>query len=58
VITSFNVLRVCGQDAAKLEAAITPYRSISHYHWECGETRLEDVFVWLVGKHRDTRYDK
>jgi len=46
-------LHVSGRDAAKLEAAIKPYRSDKKLKWERSEPSLEDVFIDLMKKSRD-----
>jgi ABC-2 type transport system ATP-binding protein len=46
-------LHVSGRDAAKLEAAIKPYRNDKKYKWERSEPSLEDVFIDLMQKSKD-----
>jgi len=46
-------LHVSGRDAAKLEAAIKPYRSDKNFKWEHSEPSLEDVFIDLMQKSKD-----
>ena len=46
-------LHVSGRDAAKLEAAIKPYRNDKNLKWERSEPSLEDVFIDLMKKSRD-----
>jgi ABC-2 type transport system ATP-binding protein len=46
-------LHVSGRDAAKLEAAIKPYRDDKKYKWERSEPSLEDVFIDLMQKSKD-----
>ena len=46
-------LHVSGRDAAKLEAAIKPYRGDKKYKWERSEPSLEDVFIDLMQKSKD-----
>ncbi|MEN3350155.1 MAG: type transport system ATP-binding protein [Bradyrhizobium sp.] len=46
-------LHVSGRDKAALEAAITPYRSNSKWHWQPSEPSLEDVFIDLMGRSKD-----
>jgi ABC-2 type transport system ATP-binding protein len=46
-------LHVSGRDAAKLEAAIKPYRKDKKFRWERSEPSLEDVFIDLMQKSKD-----
>ena len=46
-------LHVSGRDAAKLDAAIAPYRQRKDLEWKRSEPSLEDVFIDLMGKARD-----
>ncbi|HLL28444.1 MAG TPA: ABC transporter ATP-binding protein [Xanthobacteraceae bacterium] len=46
-------LHVSGRDAAKLEAAIKPYRADKKLKWERTEPSLEDVFIDLMKQSRD-----
>ena len=46
-------LHVSGRDAAKLEAAIKPYRNDKNFKWERSEPSLEDVFIDLMQKSKD-----
>jgi ABC-2 type transport system ATP-binding protein len=46
-------LHVSGRDAAKLEAAIKPYRNDKNFKWEHSEPSLEDVFIDLMQKSKD-----
>jgi ABC-2 type transport system ATP-binding protein len=46
-------LHVSGRDAAKLEAAIKPYRNDKKLKWERAEPSLEDVFIDLMRKSKD-----
>jgi len=48
-----NSLHVCGRDAAKLSAAIAPYRQRGDLVWAASEPSLEDVFIDLMSKARD-----
>ena len=48
-VTPFgSTLHVVGLDAAKLEAAIEPYRGDPRYRWQPGNATLEDVFIHLM----------
>jgi len=46
------MLHVSGDDAAKLEAAIGPYRN-AQYQWEKIRPGLEDVFIHLMDQSKD-----
>jgi ABC-2 type transport system ATP-binding protein len=46
-------LHVSGRDAAKLEAAIKPYRNDKKFKWERSEPSLEDVFIDLMKQSKD-----
>jgi ABC-2 type transport system ATP-binding protein len=46
-------LHVSGREAAKLEAAIAPYRKRKDLDWKRSEPSLEDVFIDLMSKARD-----
>ena len=46
-------LHVSGREAAKLEAAIAPYRKRRDLDWKRAEPSLEDVFIDLMGQARD-----
>jgi len=47
-----NVLHVSGDEAAKLEQAIAPFR-IPPYEWKPTPSSLEDVFIYLMDKSKD-----
>jgi ABC-2 type transport system ATP-binding protein len=47
-----TTIHVSGDDAAALEAAITPFRSEQHV-WKQIPSGLEDVFIHLMGKAKD-----
>ena len=53
-----NSLHVSGRDAAKLEAAIAPYRSDKSLHWQRSEPSLEDVFIELMGRARQREQER
>ncbi len=46
-------LHVSGRDAAKLDAAIEPYRKRKDLDWNRSEPSLEDVFIDLMSKARN-----
>lgn len=46
-------LHVSSRDAAKLEAAIAPYKARSDLSWTPGEPSLEDVFIELMNRAQD-----
>jgi ABC-2 type transport system ATP-binding protein len=48
-------LHVSGRDKDALEAAIAPYRTDGALHWEKAQASLEDVFIELMGRARDSR---
>jgi ABC-2 type transport system ATP-binding protein len=47
-------LHVCGRDEAALEAAIAPYRARPDLTWTRSEPSLEDVFIELMGRAKDS----
>ncbi len=49
-----NSLHVSGRDGAALEAAIKPYRDRPGLAWKKSEPTLEDVFIDLMSRARDT----
>ena len=54
MVAPFGVsLRVSGRDAAKLEAAIAPWREDPALAWQHAAPSLEDVFIELMGRGRD-----
>ncbi|MEJ2377808.1 MAG: ABC transporter ATP-binding protein [Pseudolabrys sp.] len=48
-----NSLHVSGRDAARLAAAIEPYRAREGLDWKPSEPSLEDVFIDLMSRARD-----
>jgi ABC-2 type transport system ATP-binding protein len=46
-------LHVCGPDAARLEAAIAPFRSDASLTWKPATPTLEDVFIHFMSQVRD-----
>jgi ABC-2 type transport system ATP-binding protein len=48
-----NSLHVSGRDAAKLDAAIQPYRARKDLSWAPSEPSLEDVFIDLMSRAKD-----
>ena len=48
-----NSLHVSGRDAAKLDAAIAPYRARKDLEWKESEPSLEDVFIDMMGRAKD-----
>jgi ABC-2 type transport system ATP-binding protein len=48
-----NALHVAGRDAARVEAAIAPYRMQSGLDWHRTDASLEDVFISLIGQAQD-----
>jgi len=46
-------LHVSGREAAKLEAAIAPYRKRKGLDWKRSEPSLEDVFIDLMRRSQD-----
>lgn len=53
VATFGSALHVAGRDAARLEAAIAPFRQEPGAAWRRDEPTLEDVFIDLMGRARD-----
>jgi ABC-2 type transport system ATP-binding protein len=52
-VSVFGVtLHVSGKDAAKLDQAITPFRSRPGFAWEKSSPSLEDVFIHLMAPFR------
>jgi ABC-2 type transport system ATP-binding protein len=52
-VSVFGVtLHVSGQDAAKLEQAIAPFRTRPEFTWEKSSPSLEDVFIHLMAPFR------
>ena len=47
-----TMLHVSGDDPAKLEAAIAPFRT-AHFEWKLIRSGLEDVFIHLMDQSRD-----
>ena len=47
-------LHVSGRDAAKLDEAIASHRDDPALVWQRAEPSLEDVFIELMGRSRDT----
>lgn len=58
VTSYYNALHVCSTDKELMEKVTTPFRQLPHYRWREINTRLEDVFIWLVSKNKDMRYAK
>ncbi len=56
VSTYYDVLHICGTDVESLEKAIAPFKKHPQYRWDLIDTRLEDVFIWLVSQTKDSRY--
>ncbi len=48
-----NSMHVSGDDAVALKQAIAPFRT-NNYEWHQVESELEDVFIHLMDKSRDT----
>jgi ABC-2 type transport system ATP-binding protein len=53
VVPFGKTLHVTGRDAAKLQAAIAPWRSDARQQWRPIPSGLEDVFIWLMEQSRD-----
>ncbi len=45
-----SVLHVAGRDAARLDAALTPWRARPRLRWRASRPGLEDVFIALIGQ--------
>jgi len=58
VITFYNEIHICSQDADTLKKSILPYQKNPNFKWEQIDQTLEDTFIWLTKATRDTRYDK
>ena len=56
VTSYYNELHVCAKDEEKLKQAVKPFMESPQYEWRHADTMLEDVFVYLISKMRDTRY--
>lgn len=54
VVPFGNVLHVSGSDAAKLEAALAPFRVEEGYRWTPANPGLEDVFIQMMDRAKDT----
>jgi ABC-2 type transport system ATP-binding protein len=50
-----TALHATGTDAAKLEAAIEPFRSDPRWHWARAEPSLEDVFIHTLARAGEDR---
>ena len=53
VVPFGKTLHVTGRDAAKLQAAIAPWRSDARQQWRPIPSGLEDVFIGLMEQSRD-----
>ncbi|GGH09079.1 ABC transporter ATP-binding protein [Alsobacter metallidurans] len=53
VATFGAALHVAGRDAARLEAAIAPFRQEPRAQWRRDAPTLEDVFIDLMGRAKD-----
>lgn len=47
LIAFYDHLHIIGREADALQAAIKPFQTSKHYHWEIVPTTLEDVVIWL-----------
>lgn len=53
-VTPFGAtLHVTGVDAARLEAAVAPFKADARYRWQQAEPTLEDVFIHLMDNVAD-----
>jgi ABC-2 type transport system ATP-binding protein len=50
VVAFGNTLHASGHDAARLEAALAPFRADPALRWQREESSLEDVFISLMGR--------
>jgi ABC-2 type transport system ATP-binding protein len=50
-----NTLHVTGDDPDRLAAAIAPFRGLGNQRWTESNTTLEDVFIFLMARHRRNR---
>lgn len=54
VVPFGNVLHVSGSDAARLEAALAPFRAEPAYRWTTANPGLEDVFIQMIDRAKDS----